>query len=57
VVFQCRGQPAALHLALRVARPQANLITAVVPSEGAPDLLANLAARRRHELQAVLACP
>ena len=26
VVFQCRGQPAALHLALRVARPQATVI-------------------------------
>ena len=121
VVFQCRGQPAALHLALRVARPQAtvidlafyqggatelrlgaefhhnglavrcaqigrvprglahtwdrerlsaetiellradgtaireHLITAVVPFEDAPELFANLAARRRHELQAVLA--
>ena len=121
VVFQCRGQPAALHLALRVARPQAtvidlafyqegaaelrlgaefhhnglavrcaqigrvprglahtwdrerlsaetidllradgtaireHLITAVVPFEDAPELFADLAARRRHELQAVLA--
>ncbi|MDQ2814979.1 MAG: zinc-binding alcohol dehydrogenase [Actinomycetota bacterium] len=121
VVFQCRGQAAALHLALRVARPQAtvidlafyqagaaelrlgaefhhnglavrcaqigrvprglthtwdrerlsaatidllradgaaireHLVTAVVPFEDAPDLLANLATRRRHELQAVLA--
>jgi len=26
VVFQCRGQPASLHLALRVARPQATVI-------------------------------
>jgi threonine dehydrogenase-like Zn-dependent dehydrogenase len=121
VVFQCRGQPAALHLALRLARPQAtvidlafyqgeaaglrlgaefhhnglavrcaqigrvprglshtwdrerlsaetagllladgtaireHLITAVVPFEDAPGLFADLAARRRHELQAVLA--
>ena len=121
VVFQCRGQPAALHLALRVARPQAtvidlafyqggaaelrlgaefhhnglavrcaqigrvprglaqtwdrerlsaetidllradgsaireHLITAVVPFEDAPELFADLAARRRRELQAVLA--
>jgi NADPH:quinone reductase-like Zn-dependent oxidoreductase len=121
VVFQCRGQPAALHLALRVARPQAtvidlafyqagaaelrlgaefhhnglavrcaqigrvprglahtwdrerlsaetidllradgtaireHVITAVVPFGDAPELFADLAARRRHELQAVLA--
>jgi threonine dehydrogenase-like Zn-dependent dehydrogenase len=121
VVFQCRGQPAALHLALRVARPQAavidlafyqggaaelrlgaefhhngltvrcaqigrvprglahswdrerlsaemigllradgtaireHLITAVVPFADAPELFADLAAGRRHELQAVLA--
>ena len=121
VVFQCRGQPTALHLALRVARPQASvidlafyqggaaelrlgaefhhnglavrcaqigrvprglvhswdrerlsaetidllradgtairehLITAVVPFEDAPELFTSLAARRRHELQAVLA--
>ena len=121
VVFQCRGQAAALHLALRVARPQAtvidlafyqggaaelrlgaefhhnglgvrcaqigrvprglahtwdrerlsaetidllradgtaireHLVTAVVPFEDAAELFANLAARRRHELQAVLA--
>lgn len=121
VVFQCRGQAAALHLALRVARPQAAvvdlafyqegaadlrlgaefhhnglsvrcaqiarvprglahawdrerlsaetidflcadgatirdyLVTAIVPFEDAPVLLADLAARRRHELQAVLA--
>ena len=121
VVFQCRGQSAALHLALRVARPQAtvidlafyqggaaelrlgaefhhnalavrcaqigrvprglahtwdrerlsaetidllradgtvireHLITTVVPFEDAPELFADLAARRRHELQAVLA--
>ena len=120
VVFQCRGQPAALHLALRVARPQAtvidlafyqgeaaglrlgaefhhnglavrcaqigrvprglsqtwdrerlsaetigllradgaaireHLITAVVPFEEAPEFFADLAARRRPELQAVL---
>lgn len=32
-----------------------HLITAVVPFEDAPELFANLAARRRHELQAVLA--
>jgi NADPH:quinone reductase-like Zn-dependent oxidoreductase len=121
VVFQCRGQAAALHLALRVARPQAavvdlafyqegaanlrlgaefhhnglsvrcaqiarvprglahvwdrerlsaetidflradgaairdHLVTAIVPFEDAPVLLEDLAARRRHELQAVLA--
>jgi threonine dehydrogenase-like Zn-dependent dehydrogenase len=121
VVFQCRAQPAALHLALRVARPQGtvidlafyqagaaelrlgaefhhnglavrcaqigrvprglahtwdrerlsaetidllrtdgtairkHLITAVVPFENAPQLFADLAARRRHEVQAVLA--
>jgi threonine dehydrogenase-like Zn-dependent dehydrogenase len=120
VVFQCRGQPAALHLALRVARPQAtvidlafyqgeaaglrlgaefhhnglavrcaqigrvprglsqtwdrerlsaetigllradgaaireHLITAVVPFEEAPEFFADLAARRRLGLQAVL---
>jgi len=121
VVFQCRGQPTALHLALRVARPQAtvidlafyqeeaaglrlgaefhhngltvrcaqigrvprelahtwdrerlsaetidllradgtairqHLITAVIPFEGGPEFFADLAAQRRHELQAVLA--
>jgi threonine dehydrogenase-like Zn-dependent dehydrogenase len=120
VVFQCRGRPAALHLALRVARPQAtvidlafyqgeaaglrlgaefhhnglavrcaqigrvprglsqtwdrerlsaetigllradgaaireHLITAVVPFEEAPEFFADLAARRRLGLQAVL---
>ena len=32
-----------------------HLITAVVPFEDAPDLFADLATRRRHELQAVLA--
>ena len=32
-----------------------HLITAVVPFENAPELFANLAARRGHELQAVLA--
>jgi hypothetical protein len=32
-----------------------HLITAVVPFEDAPELFADLAARRRHELQAVLA--
>ena len=121
VVFQCRGHAAALHLALRIARPQAtvidlafyqggaaelrlgaefhhnglavrcaqigrvpralshawdrerlsaetidllradgpaireHLVTAVVPFDDAPGLLTDLAARRRHELQAVLA--
>ena len=120
VVFQCRGHATALHLALRVARPQAtvidlafyqegaaelrlgaefhhnglavrcaqigrvprglahtwdrerlsadtidllradgtaireHLVTAVVPFEDAPELFADLAARRRQELQAVL---
>jgi NADPH:quinone reductase-like Zn-dependent oxidoreductase len=120
VVFQCRGQAAALHLGLRVARPQAtvvdlafyqgdaanlrlgaefhhnglsvrcaqiarvprglahvwdrerlsaetidflradgaaireHLVTAIVPFGHAPELLTDLAARRRHELQAVL---
>jgi len=122
VVFQCRGQAAALHLALRLLRPQGtvidlafyqggadtvqlgeefhhnglgvrcaqigrvprgltpdwdrerlsaatidlllsegaairkHLITAVVPFAEAPALLTDLAARRRHEVQAVLAC-
>ena len=121
VVFQCRGQAKALHLALRLARPQAtvidlafyqggaaelrlgaefhhnglgvrcaqigrvprglshtwdrerlsaetidllradgqairqHLVTAVIPFEDAPALFADLAARRRHELQVVLA--
>ncbi len=121
VVFQCRGQAAALHLALRLARPQAtvidlafyqggatelrlgaefhhnglrvqcaqigrvprglshtwdrerlsaetidllrvdgqaireHLVTAVVPFEDAPALFRDLATRRRHELQVVLA--
>lgn len=121
VVFQCRGQPTALHLALRVARPQAtvidlafyqgdaaglrlgaefhhnglavrcaqigrvprglahswdrerlsaetidllradgaairdHLITAVIPFGSALELFADLAARRRSEVQAVLA--
>ena len=32
-----------------------HVITAVVPFEDAPALFADLAARRRHELQAVLA--
>jgi threonine dehydrogenase-like Zn-dependent dehydrogenase len=122
VVFQCRGQAAALHLALRVLRPQGtvvdlafyqggadavrlgeefhhnglglrcaqigrvprglapawdrerlsaatvdllrtygaairdHVISAVVPFDEAPDLFADLAARRRHEMQAVLSC-
>jgi hypothetical protein len=33
-----------------------HLISAVVPFDEAPALLDDLAARRRHELQAVLAC-
>jgi NADPH:quinone reductase-like Zn-dependent oxidoreductase len=122
VVFQCRGQASALHLALRLLRPQGtvvdlafyqggadalrlgeefhhngltvrcaqigrvprgltptwdrerlsaatiellradgnairqHLISAVVPFDEAPALLADLAHRRRHELQVVLAC-
>ena len=122
VVFQCRGQAAALHLALRVLRPQGavidlafyqggadevrlgeefhhnglglrcaqigrvprglapawdrerlsaatvdllraegaaireHVISAVVPFDEAPALFADLAARRRHEVQAVLSC-
>ncbi|HEU4349154.1 MAG TPA: zinc-binding alcohol dehydrogenase [Actinoplanes sp.] len=122
VVFQCRGQASALHLALRVLRPQGtvidlafyqggadavrlgeefhhnglgircaqigrvprglaavwdrerlsaetidllaaegdavrkHLVSAVVPFDQAPELLADLAARRRHELQVVLSC-
>jgi threonine dehydrogenase-like Zn-dependent dehydrogenase len=34
-----------------------HLVTDLVPLEDAPDLLADLAARRRHVLQAVFACP
>ncbi|MDG4831266.1 zinc-binding dehydrogenase [Solwaraspora sp. WMMD1047] len=122
VVFQCRGQAGALHLALRLLRPQgtvidlafyqagadelrlgeefhhnglavrcaqigrvprglaptwdrerlsaetidllaaygelirANLVSTIVPFDEAPALLTELAAGRRHELQAVLAC-
>ena len=122
VVFQCRGQPWALHQGLRLVRPQGtvidlafyqggadavrlgeefhhngltvrcaqigrvprgltplwdrerlsaetiellaeygdlvrrHLITAIVPFDEAPTLLMDLAARRRHELQVVLAC-
>jgi NADPH:quinone reductase-like Zn-dependent oxidoreductase len=121
VVFQCRGQAAALHLALRLLRPQStvvdlafyqdgadavrlgeefhhnglsitcaqigrvprglapawdrdrlsaetiallraeggpireHLVSAIVPFDEAPALLHDLAGRRRHELQAVLA--
>jgi threonine dehydrogenase-like Zn-dependent dehydrogenase len=122
VVFQCRGQASALHLALRLLRPQGtvidlafyqagadevrlgeefhhnglgvrcaqigrvprglaavwdrerlsaetigllradgdairkHLVSAVVPFDEAPALLTDLAARRRQELQVVLAC-
>nr|MDT0657458.1 zinc-binding alcohol dehydrogenase [Micromonospora sp. DSM 115978] len=122
VVFQCRGQAGALHLALRLLRPQGtvvdlafyqagagelrlgeefhhnglavrcaqigrvprglaptwdrerlsaetvellaaygerirtHLVSAVVPFDEAPALLTDLAAGRRHEVQAVLAC-
>jgi NADPH:quinone reductase-like Zn-dependent oxidoreductase len=38
VVFQCRGQAAALHLALRVARPQATVIDLAFYQGGADDL-------------------
>lgn len=38
VVFQCRGQSAALHLALRVARPQATVVDLAFYQGGAPDL-------------------
>jgi NADPH:quinone reductase-like Zn-dependent oxidoreductase len=38
VVFQCRGQPAALHLALRVARPQATVIDLAFYQAGAAEL-------------------
>lgn len=122
VVFQCRGQASALHLSLRLLRPQGtvidlafyqagadevrlgeefhhnglslrcaqigrvprglaptwdrerlsaetvellrayggpvreHLVSATVPFDDAPALLMDLAERRRHELQAVLAC-
>jgi threonine dehydrogenase-like Zn-dependent dehydrogenase len=122
VVFQCRGQASALHLALRLLRPQGtvvdlafyqggadavrlgeefhhnglslrcaqigrvprglagtwdrerlsaatidlmtpygdairkHLVSAVVPFDEAPALLTDLAARRRQDLQAILAC-
>jgi NADPH:quinone reductase-like Zn-dependent oxidoreductase len=122
VVFQCRGQASALHLALRLVRPQGtvvdlafyqggadavrlgeefhhngltvrcaqigrvprglaptwdrerlsastidllradgddirrHLVSAVVPFDEAPVVLTDLAERRRHELQVVLAC-
>ncbi|SDZ29350.1 Threonine dehydrogenase [Micromonospora pattaloongensis] len=122
VVFQCRGQASALHVALRLLRPQGtvvdlafyqdgadavrlgeefhhngltvrcaqigrvprglssvwdrerlsaetvalltaygaglrrHLVSAVVPFDEAPTVLAEMAARRRHELQVVLAC-
>lgn len=38
VVFQCRGQAAALHLALRLARPQATVIDLAFYQGGAPEL-------------------
>jgi NADPH:quinone reductase-like Zn-dependent oxidoreductase len=38
VVFQCRGQAAALHLALRVARPQATVVDLAFYQGGAADL-------------------
>jgi threonine dehydrogenase-like Zn-dependent dehydrogenase len=38
VVFQCRGQPSALHLALRVARPQGVVIDLAFYQGGADDL-------------------
>ena len=38
VVFQCRGQAAALHLALRVARPQATVIDLAFYQGGAAEL-------------------
>jgi len=38
VVFQCRGHPSALHLALRVARPQATVIDLAFYQAGAADL-------------------
>jgi NADPH:quinone reductase-like Zn-dependent oxidoreductase len=38
VVFQCRGQPAALQLALRVARPQATVIDLAFYQAGAAEL-------------------
>ena len=38
VVFQCRGQAAALHLALRVARPQATVIDLAFYQGGAGEL-------------------
>jgi NADPH:quinone reductase-like Zn-dependent oxidoreductase len=38
VVFQCRGQPTALHLALRVARPQATVIDLAFYQGGAAEL-------------------
>ena len=38
VVFQCRGQAAALHLALRVARPQATVVDLAFYQGGAAQL-------------------
>jgi threonine dehydrogenase-like Zn-dependent dehydrogenase len=38
VVFQCRGQPAALHGALRALRPQATVIDLAFYPGGAPEL-------------------
>jgi NADPH:quinone reductase-like Zn-dependent oxidoreductase len=38
VVFQCRGRAAALHLALRLARPQATVVDLAFYQDGAADL-------------------
>lgn len=38
MVFQCRGQPAALHLALRVACPQATVIDLAFYQAGVAEL-------------------
>ena len=38
VVFQCRGQTASLHAALRALRPQGSVIDLAFYPEGAPDL-------------------
>ncbi|MEV6490927.1 zinc-binding alcohol dehydrogenase [Actinoplanes sp. NPDC051633] len=52
-----RLSAATIDLLLEYAEPiRKHLITAVVPFDQAPELLMDLAARRRHELQAVIAC-